>query len=78
MVDWYGPAAETWQHLKTFRVPRALPDKTVTAMAEPHRPPRVSPDVYLCGDHCDMASINGAMCSGRRAAEAILADRLLA
>ena len=30
--------------------------------------------VYLCGDHRDNASIEGAMVSGRRAAEAVLAD----
>jgi len=35
---------------------------------------RVRPGVYLCGDHRDNASIHGAMVSGRRAAEAVLAD----
>jgi monoamine oxidase len=30
--------------------------------------------VYLAGDHRDNASINGALRSGRRAAEAVLAD----
>jgi predicted NAD/FAD-dependent oxidoreductase len=35
----------------------------------------VRPGLYVCGDHVDNASINGAMESGRRAAEAVLADR---
>ena len=78
MARWYGPAAEGWRHLKTFRIPHALPDKSVVAMDSVHRPPRVGKGIYLCGDHCDMASINGAMGSGRRAAEAILADRPIA
>ena len=30
--------------------------------------------MYVCGDHRDNASIQGAMVSGRRAAEAVLAD----
>jgi predicted NAD/FAD-dependent oxidoreductase len=29
--------------------------------------------VYLCGDYCQTASINGALASGRKTAEAILA-----
>ncbi|HEX8324093.1 MAG TPA: NAD(P)/FAD-dependent oxidoreductase, partial [Tepidisphaeraceae bacterium] len=57
MVGWYGPAAEAWRHLKTYRIPHALPDKSVAAMAEAHRPPRVGNGIYLCGDHCDSASI---------------------
>jgi hypothetical protein len=28
----------------------------------------------MCGDHLDTASIQGAMVSGRRAAEAVIAD----
>jgi predicted NAD/FAD-dependent oxidoreductase len=30
--------------------------------------------LYVCGDHRDNASINGALESGRRAADAVLAD----
>ena len=37
-------------------------------------PVRTRPGVYVCGDHCDNASINGAMVSGRRAAEAVFSD----
>ena len=34
----------------------------------------IRPGIYVCGDHRDNASIQGAMLSGRRAAEAVLAD----
>lgn len=71
---WYGPAVDGWQHVKTYRIPHALPGKRVDQLEELYRRPRVGDGIYLCGDHCDTASINGAMCSGRRAAEAILAD----
>jgi len=35
---------------------------------------RFGPGRYVCGDHRDTSSIQGAMVSGRRAAEAVLAD----
>ena len=35
--------------------------------------PRLAEGLWLCGDHCGSASINGALASGRRCAEAILA-----
>ena len=75
MRAWYGHAVDGWQHLKTYRIPYALPGKRADQLDNLHRSPRVAGGVYLCGDHCDTASINGALCSGRRAAEAILADR---
>ena len=37
------------------------------------RPVRLGPRLFVCGDHVENASINGAMASGRRAAEAVLA-----
>ncbi|MDF2740823.1 MAG: hypothetical protein K0S88_2191, partial [Actinomycetia bacterium] len=30
--------------------------------------------LYVCGDHRDNASINGALVSGRRTADAVLED----
>jgi predicted NAD/FAD-dependent oxidoreductase len=35
---------------------------------------RLEPGLYVCGDHRDSASIQGALVSGRRAADAVLAD----
>jgi predicted NAD/FAD-dependent oxidoreductase len=40
----------------------------------PERPVRIRPGVYVCGDYRDNASINGAMVSGRRAADALIDD----
>ena len=70
----YGTGTEGWEHLRTYVVPRALP-----AMTAPHpflRPVRVD-GVYVCGDHRATSSIQGALVSGRRAADAVLADRPL-
>jgi len=43
-----------------------------TVMDPTRRPVRPSPRLFVCGDHVENASINGAMAAGRRAAEAIL------
>ena len=64
-----------WEHVATYRLPHALP-----GMPAPHpfrRPVRLSAaegTVYVAGDHRDTSSIQGALVSGRRAAEAVAAD----
>ncbi len=75
LTGWFGGAVAAWRHLRTYVVTHALPAMTTEALAEPHRPVRLSPGLYVCGDHRDSASIEGALVSGRRAAEALLADR---
>jgi len=72
--DWFGPAVKAWHHLRTYRIPYALPRQVPPALDAPERPVRWQPGIYVCGDHRDNASIQGAMVSGRRAAEAVLED----
>jgi Protoporphyrinogen oxidase len=74
MKNWFGPAPGGWRYLKSYRIPHAQPQQYPGALEPPQRPVRVRPGIYVCGDHRDNASINGAMLSGRRAAEAVLAD----
>jgi len=74
MKNWFGLAARSWKLLKAYRIPQAQPEQYPGALAPPERSVRVRPGVYVCGDHRDNASIQGAMVSGRRAAEAVLAD----
>ena len=74
MKNWFGPVARSWRFLRSYRIPHAQPQQFPGALEPPERPVRVRPGVYLCGDHRDTASINGAMVSGRRAAEAVVAD----
>ena len=40
----------------------------------PERLVQWKPGVYVCGDHRDNASIQGAMVLGRRAAESVMQD----
>lgn len=72
MRSWYGSVVDTWAHLKTYWIKRALPKYN------PSRPQRQSPKLpsglYVCGDYRENSSINGAMVSGRRAAESLLEE----
>lgn len=74
MKNWFGKVASTWKLLKGYYIAHAQPQQFPGALEPPQRPVRVRPGVYVCGDHRDNASIQGAMVSGRRAAEAVLAD----
>jgi phytoene dehydrogenase-like protein len=76
MAGWFGagPVA-AWRHLRTYRISFAQFDQRPGILEPPHRSVRLAPGLYVCGDHVEQASINGALAAGRRAAEALLADR---
>ena len=74
LKEWFGETVNEWEHLQTYHIPYALPRQAPPALAIPERSVCWQPGIYLCGDHRDTASIQGAMVSGRRAAEALLAD----
>lgn len=73
---WFGPAVDGWRHLRTDRITHAQPRQPAGRLTPPGRPVGLGPGRYVCGDHRDDASINGAMVSGRRAAEAVAIDAL--
>jgi phytoene dehydrogenase-like protein len=74
LADWFGSSVVGWRHLATYQIPHAQPAQPPGALDPPARPVRVRPGVYVCGDHRDNASIDGALTSGRRAADAVLED----
>src|SRR5215472_14309682 len=74
MKNWFGKVASTWQPLRSYRITHAQPQQFPGALEPPQRPVRIRPGVYVCGDHRDNASMNGAIASGRRAAEAVVSD----
>ncbi|MFK8023707.1 MAG: NAD(P)/FAD-dependent oxidoreductase [Ilumatobacter sp.] len=68
---WWGAQVDDWEHLATYRIRHGQPKQ-----ASPFSPKqRVALDDgrFVCGDHRDTASIQGAMYSGRRCAESVLA-----
>ncbi|RKH11361.1 NAD(P)/FAD-dependent oxidoreductase [Corallococcus sp. CA053C] len=74
LTEWFGTAVSAWRHLRTYVLPEALPAQPPSALVEPHRAVRLAAGLYVCGDHRENASIDGALTSGRRAAEAVLMD----
>ena len=72
LQEWFGTTAETWRHLKTYSISYALPAQSPPALQPVAKSTRHGEGVFVCGDHCDTGSINGAMASGRRAAEAVI------
>jgi phytoene dehydrogenase-like protein len=72
--NWFGPAVDSWKMLKAYPLARALPQQKHAEWEQaPVRLGR-SGGVYMCGDYRETASIQGALSSGRRAAEAVLHD----
>lgn len=66
----YRSSTTTWDFVARYEIPSALPSMRAPLSANP--PVRVVDGVYVSGDHCQTASIQGAMVSGRRAANAVL------
>ena len=54
-----------------FALPPARPQAPPTDLS---RPVRLGRGLYVCGDHRHSATLDGALKSGRLAAEAVLAD----
>jgi phytoene dehydrogenase-like protein len=74
LAEWFGETAAAWRHLRTYTITNALPSQSVADLEPVIRPTRLRGGLYVCGDHRDSASIQGAMESGRRAAESLLRD----
>jgi len=74
LKDWFGQAVQDWRLLKTWRIRHALPAQPSGSVDSAGREVRLPSGIFCCGDHRQAASIQGAMLSGRRAAEAVLAQ----
>jgi phytoene dehydrogenase-like protein len=66
----YGVPTGDWEHLHTAEVPRALPARP--AGSPLRRDVALGDGLFVAGDHRDTPSQQGALVSGRRAAEAVL------
>ncbi len=82
MRRWFGRGVDTWEMLGGYFLPHALPlqryadwEQGVTqarALTKGRGRREEAAELYLCGDYCEQASIQGALVSGRRTAEALL------
>ncbi len=70
----FGCGTASWQELARHEIPRALPVQPAPLVTR--RAVALGDDLFVCGDHRDTASIQGALVSGYRTAHAV--DRALA
>ena len=71
LEPWFGPEVRGWRHLRTDRIERALPEQPpITGSLGPCF--REIEGIFVCGDHIASASIEGAIISGLRTADALL------
>jgi hypothetical protein len=69
---WWGPQVDQWSTLRVDTIAHGQP-----ASAPPFAPKRrqsLGDGLWVCGDHVDTPSIQGAMYSGRRCGEAVVAS----
>lgn len=71
LAQWFGAAVHRWEYLRSYRIAAALPNQDA-GWAQRRRGDKLPASTVLCGDHTTDGSIDGALRSGRAAAEAIL------
>ena len=71
LQDWFGTQAKDWQHLHTSTITAAQP-KQIVPFPNPYAfQSHIQNGTFICGDYCATGTIDGALFSGRRAAEEI-------
>jgi phytoene dehydrogenase-like protein len=70
---WWGGEVDRWEHVRTYRIAHGQPNQRPPL--HPKRRVALGDGRFVCGDHRDTASSQGALFSGRRCAMAVL-DRL--
>jgi len=69
---WFGQdTVDGWRHLATRRIDYALPDFGPGRFVSGGLQPELESGLFVCGDHRESPSIQGALVSGRKAAEAV-------
>jgi phytoene dehydrogenase-like protein len=74
LQSWFGSQVNEWRHLRTDHIQRVLPPLDALSTRNRTTSPRLAAGLYLCGDYRESGTLDGALLSGRKAAEAILAD----
>jgi phytoene dehydrogenase-like protein len=72
LTGWFGPTVTTWTQLRTYHIAHGQPDQSPPF--DPKEKVRLGETLWVCGDHRDTGSIQGALFSGRRTGEAVAAS----
>lgn len=67
---WWGPAVDAWSHLRTDSIAHGQPDQVPPFRPKQHQ--ALGEQLFVCGDHRDTPSIQGALFSGARCAESVI------
>jgi phytoene dehydrogenase-like protein len=70
LAGWFGSAMRDWELIRTDVIAHGQPDQRPPL--HPRRGVDLGDGLFVCGDHRDTASIQGAMFSGERTASAVL------
>ncbi len=71
---WYGEQVREWRQLAAYFIPHGLP-AVAPPLPSPYRQPvRMEKGLFHCGETMGVPSIQWALYSGRRAAEAVIAE----
>jgi phytoene dehydrogenase-like protein len=74
LVEWFGRDVESWEHLRTYRIPRAVPVMDPPLPGPEEAETRVDDGLYVCGEYIVPSSQQWAVDSGCRAADRLLGD----
>ena len=75
--DWFGYAVNSWEHLKTYQIPNALPHLKSIKPLDKNKIKAYKPGIYITGDHLYHASIQGSLEYARNLANALSWDLVL-
>jgi hypothetical protein len=70
LARWFDAGTGDWEHLRTDVIPHGQPHQLPPFA--PKRPVQLGGGRFVCGDHRDTASLQGAMFSGERTAAAVV------
>ncbi|XP_060192866.1 15-cis-phytoene desaturase, chloroplastic/chromoplastic [Lycium barbarum] len=76
LSGWFGESAVgSWSYLRMYRIGFAQPNQCPPTNLKKN--PKIKPGLYICGDYVTSATFDGALVSGKKAAETLLQDRVL-
>jgi phytoene dehydrogenase-like protein len=71
LTAWFGGQVWEWSHLRTDLIRQALPEQLPESSPDVETGYKRINEIWICGDHVTSASIEGAIVSGCRTADAL-------